>query len=56
MGGIVSKIFGTYYLEKVRSDSTVLHYRRCPTWRSLVLFLGESRVALSELNPAFVLI
>ncbi len=44
----MSKIFGTYYLEKVRRDSTLLHYGRSPTWRSLVLFLGESRVVLTN--------
>ena len=41
MGALISRFFGTYYLKRARQDSTVLHYRRTPTWRSLVLFIGS---------------
>ena len=41
MRALLARFFGAYCLKKVRHDSTVLHYRRTPTWRSLVLFVGE---------------
>ena len=40
MGALLARFLGAYYLKKVSHDSTVLHYRRTPTWRSLALFIG----------------
>ena len=48
----MSRLFGTYYLDKARDDSTVLHYKRSPTWRSLVLFTGELTMAAECLSVA----
>jgi len=41
IGALLARFLGAYCLKKVRHDSTVLHYRRTPTWKSLVLFVGE---------------
>ena len=43
MSAILTRVFrSSYYLHKVQHDTTVLHYKRSPTWRSLVLFTGEN--------------
>lgn len=42
MGSLLTRIGTTYYLKKVEQTSTVLTYKRTPSWRSLVLFIGES--------------
>ncbi|XP_064406441.1 cytochrome b-245 chaperone 1 homolog [Halichondria panicea] len=40
MGSLLARLFGSsYFLHTVQRDTTVLHYRRNPTWRSLLLFL-----------------
>lgn len=44
MGNLSARLFGTYYLAKVHHDANVLHYKRAPTWRSLVLFAGKEHV------------
>ena len=41
MVNLSARLFGTHYLVKVRRDANVLHYKRAPTWRSLVLFAGK---------------
>lgn len=43
MGSLLTRIGTTYYLKKVEQTSTVLTYKRTPSWRSLVLFIGESK-------------
>ena len=49
MGNVSGLLFGTYYLKTIHRDAEVLHYRRTPTWRSLVLFTGEQiRTAAGE--------
>ena len=34
-------VFSNYYMYVVHQDENILHLRRDPTWKSLVLFLGE---------------
>ncbi len=48
MGSLFARLFGSsYYLHTVQRDTAVLHYRRNPTWRSLILFIGNySTIAL----------
>ena len=46
MGSLLNRIGSSYYLKKIEHDSTVLHYKRSPTWRSLVLFTGKKLLAV----------
>ena len=41
MGSLLTRIGSSYYLKKIQHDSKLLHYKRSPTWRSLVLFCGK---------------
>lgn len=40
MSILLSRLAATHYLKLVRKDDNVLHYKRSPTWRSLVIFIA----------------
>lgn len=40
MSILLSRFAATYYLKLVKKDDTILHYKRSPTWRSLVVFIS----------------
>ncbi len=49
MGSLLSRVFGSsYYLDTVQRDTNVLHYKRTPTWRSLLLFIGTETTYLQD--------
>ena len=42
MTRLLSAIGSSHYLEKIAvEDSHILHYKRAPTWRSLIILIGK---------------
>ncbi|KAL5473316.1 hypothetical protein EMCRGX_G027786 [Ephydatia muelleri] len=39
MSVLVSRLAAAHYLKLVRKEGDILHYKRSPTWRSLVIFI-----------------